>query len=79
MYKRQIYNEADLKKIASDLKEQVNNMFSISRVGYSIVISAVSYTHLDVYKRQVLCYEGTIRRFHIRCVKKRYEATKNIR
>lgn len=34
-----IYNEADLKKIASDLKEQVNNMFSISRVGYSIVIS----------------------------------------
>ena len=34
-----IYNEADLKKIASDLKEQVNNMFSISRVGYSIVLS----------------------------------------
>lgn len=34
-----IYNEADLKKIASDLKEQVKNMFSISKVGYSIVIS----------------------------------------
>lgn len=34
-----IYNEADLKKIASDLKEQVKNIFSISKVGYSIVIS----------------------------------------
>lgn len=33
------YIEADLKEIASELKKQLNNMFSISKVGYSIVVS----------------------------------------
>ena len=36
----------------------------------------VSYTHLDVYKRQALCFDHTLIRFYITDIKKERERYK---